>query len=44
MHTEAEEARKEKSYQGLNLLSRYHAEAHQKDLGKEHLPKKRMIL
>jgi len=35
----AEKARTEKSFQGLNLLSRYHAEAHQKDLGKEHLPK-----
>lgn len=31
-------ARAEKSFPALNLLSRYHAEAHQKDLGKEHLP------
>ena len=34
-----EEARTEKSYQALNLLSRYHAESHQMDLGKKHLPK-----
>lgn len=34
-----EEARTSKSHQALNLIARYHAEAHQQDLGKEHLPK-----
>jgi len=32
------EARAAKSYRALNLISRYHAEAHQLDSGKDHLP------
>ncbi|MGC6567872.1 MAG: hypothetical protein ACON38_19935 [Akkermansiaceae bacterium] len=34
-----EEARAGKSHRALNLIARYHAEAHQQDLGKEHLAK-----
>ncbi|YCM44042.1 hypothetical protein V2O64_22290 [Verrucomicrobiaceae bacterium 227] len=31
-------ARESKSYRALNILSRYHAEAHRLDLGNDHLP------
>ncbi len=33
-----EDARTVKSYRALNLISRYHSEAHQLEPGKEHLP------
>ena len=33
-----EDARKDEQTKAINVIARYHAEAHQKDLGKEHLP------
>lgn len=33
-----EDARTAKSYRALNLISRYHSEAHRREPGKEHLP------